>query len=67
MFQKNDNKDLSLSLFNTCATDLLRKVDCNTSDNVEDIEIALANINTMKMVYECAQMSIIDVVTVTFD
>ena len=32
MFQKNDNRDLSLSFFNTCATDLLRKVDCNTSD-----------------------------------
>ena len=67
MFQKNGNRNLSLSLFNTCVTDLLRKVDSNTSDNVEDIEIALANINTMKMVYDCAQMSIVDVVTVTFD
>ena len=30
--QKNDNRNLFLSLFNTCATDLLRKIDCNTSD-----------------------------------
>ena len=67
MFQKNDNRNLSLSLFSTCATDLLRKIDCNTSNNVEDIEIAIANINTMKVVYDCAQMSIVDVVTVTFD
>ena len=52
MFQKNDNRNLTLSLLNICATDLLRKVDCNTSDNVEDIEIALANINTMKVLYE---------------
>ena len=67
MFQKNDNRTLSLSLFNTCTTDLLRKVNCNTIDNVEDIEIALANINTMKVVDGCAQMSIVDVFTVTFD
>ena len=67
MFQKNDTRTLSLSLFNTCTTDLLRKVNCNTIDNVEDIEIALANINTMKVVDGCAQMSIVDVFTVTFD
>ena len=67
MFEKNDNRNLSLSLFNIRATDLLRKVDCNTSGNVEDIEITLANINTMKVIYYCAQMSIVDVITVTFD
>ena len=43
------------------------KVDCNTSDNDEDIEIALAKINTLKVVYDCAQISIVDIVTVTFD
>ena len=53
LFQKSDGKILTLSLSNTCATDLLRKVDRNTSDNVEGIEIALANIYTMKVVYNC--------------
>ena len=67
IFQKNDNKNLILSFFNTCATDILGKVDCNTSESDEDIEIALASINTMKVVYDCAQISIVDIVTVTFD
>ena len=67
MFEKSENKNLTLSLLNTCATDLLRKVDCNTSDNVEDIEIALTNINIMKVVWKCVQMSIVDVISVTFD
>ena len=41
MFLKIDKKNLTLTLDNTCARNLLRKVDCNTSDNVEGIEVAL--------------------------